>query len=54
MKLSLKLMSSALLTATVLSFASPSQAKTHRIIFANYFGPTHPNTLMMQKFKEDI
>lgn len=31
-----------------------AQAKAHRIVFANYFGPTHPNTLMMKKFKEEL
>lgn len=48
------MLGSAVIAALALSFTTPSQAKTHRIIFANYFGPTHPNTLMMQKFKEDI
>lgn len=45
------------MAAAVAAFAAasvPAQAATHRIIFANYFGPTHPNTLMMQKFKKDL
>ncbi len=46
----------AVAVATVFAVSVPlsAQAKTTRIIFANYFGPTHPNTLMMNKFKEDI
>ncbi len=46
----------AVAAASILAVSIPlsAQAKTTRIIFANYFGPTHPNTLMMNKFKEDI
>ena len=44
----------ALSAAALLVGAAPSEAKTHRIIFASYFGPTHPNTLMMQQFKKDL
>ncbi len=33
---------------------SSVQAKTYRVIFAGYFGPDHPNTLMMQHFKKEI
>ncbi len=44
----------ALSTAALLIGSAPSEAKTHRIIFASYFGPTHPNTLMMQQFKKDL
>lgn len=31
-----------------------SYAKTYKLIFANYFGPSHPNTKTMQFFKEKI
>ncbi len=29
-------------------------AATHRVIFASYFGPTHPNTKAMEFFKEKL
>ncbi len=55
MKLNLKkLLGVAVATAFVCSSLSVAEAKTTRIIFANYFGPTHPNTLMMKHFKENL
>lgn len=41
--------------AAVLAASSMSvEAKTYRCIFAGYFGPEHPNTAMMQHFKENL
>ena len=31
---------------------SQAQAKTYRIVYAGFYGPTHPSTLAMEKFKE--
>lgn len=41
---------SALAMATLPLYEA--QAKTYRIIYAGFYGPTHPSTLAMQKFKE--
>ncbi len=34
--------------------AQNAEAKTYRVVFANYFGPTHPNTVVMEFFKEKL
>lgn len=34
--------------------AQDALAKTYRVIFASYFGPTHPNTKAMEFFKEKL
>lgn len=41
----------AVLAATPLSAA---QAKSYRVIFAGYFGPDHPNSRMMEHFKNEL
>lgn len=41
----------AVLAATPLSAA---QAKSYRVIFAGYFGPDHPNSKMMEHFKNEL
>lgn len=33
---------------------SQAQAKTYRVIFGGYFGPDHPNTAMMEHFKNEL
>ena len=47
----LALVAAAVLAAVPLSQA---QAKTYRVIFAGYFGPDHPNTAMMEHFKNEL
>ena len=45
------------LAAFALIAAMPAQealAKTYKVIFASYFGPTHPNTKAMEYFKENL
>ncbi|MDD6318508.1 MAG: TRAP transporter substrate-binding protein [Succinatimonas hippei] len=36
-----------------LPFAA-ANAKTYRVTFAGFYGPSHPSTLAMQKFKEEL
>ena len=46
-----------MLAAFALVFSAAGQnahAKTYRVIFANYFGPSHPNTKTMEIFKEKL
>ncbi len=33
---------------------SQVEAKTYRIVYAGFYGPSHPSTLSMQKFKEEL
>ena len=47
----LALLAAAALTVVPLTEAN---AKTYRVIFAGYFGPDHPNTLMMNHFKDEL
>ncbi len=35
-------------------FGQTAQAGTYRIIYANYFGPSHPNSLAMEIFKQRV
>ena len=46
----------ALVTAAVMAAVplSAAHAKTYRAVFAGYFGPDHPNTAMMEKFKSEL
>lgn len=46
----------ALCAAAVLAVIplSQAQAKTYRVIFGGYFGPDHPNTAMMEHFKNEL
>lgn len=53
----MKLSKLALVAAAALTVgfaASSADAKTYRIIYAGFYGPTHPSSLAMQKFKEEI
>lgn len=57
--LEIRLMKKSLLsicTAAIIAGLSitTAEAKTYRVIFAGYFGPDHPNTLMMNHFKEEL
>ena len=45
------LCSAAILASASLNIAN---AKTYRIVYAGFYGPTHPSTLSMQKFKEEL
>ena len=31
-----------------------AQAKTYRIVYAGFYGPSHPSSLAMEKFKEEL
>lgn len=42
------------IVASLLCCGTASAASAKRIVFANYFGPTHPNTKAMEFFKEKI
>jgi tripartite ATP-independent transporter DctP family solute receptor len=45
----------ALACTLIWGLAGPAAAATtHRLIFANYFGPTHPNTKAMEHFKAEL
>ena len=46
----------ALVAAAVMAAVplSAAHAKTYRAVFAGYFGPAHPNTAMMEKFKSEL
>ena len=47
----LAISAAAVLAAVPLSSA---QAKSYRVIFAGYFGPDHPNSKMMEHFKNEL
>ncbi len=44
----------AIATSLCLSFSFSANAQNYKIVFANYFGADHPNTMMMEKFKTEI
>lgn len=54
MKLAKTLLAIGAAAALIATPLSAAQAKTYRVIFAGYFGPDHPNTMMMNHFKNEL
>lgn len=49
-----KTLVSTVVLALTMALPLSASAKTYRVVFAGYFGPDHPNTKMMEKFKSEL
>lgn len=49
-----KTLVSTVVLALTMALPLSASAKNYRVVFAGYFGPDHPNTKMMEKFKSEL
>ena len=49
-----KTLVSTVVLALTMALPLSASAKNYRVVFAGFFGPDHPNTKMMEKFKSEL